>query len=114
MFHVLQCYCDKVENLMEEGSSLCQGGHYEGVGIRERRRVLSEVYKNFCAKLDARRQQLKLCMEFHKLALEVSESIELYLTETELFYSNVTPRKLPLALEEGDFVGQFQTEANFP
>ena len=48
-----------------------QGGHYEGIGIKERKRVLEEIYKKFCKKLDHRRQQLNSCMEFYQLAEQV-------------------------------------------
>lgn len=67
-----KCYCDRVENLLEEGRSMFQGGHYEGIGIKERKRVLEEIYKKFCKKLDHRRQQLNSCMEFYQLAEQAS------------------------------------------
>jgi len=68
-----KCYCDRVENLLEEGSSMFQGGHYEGIGIKERRRALEEIYKRFCRKLEHRRQQLNSCLEFYQLAEQASE-----------------------------------------
>ena len=77
-----QLYCDRAENLMEEGSSLCQGAHYESVGIRERRRLLADVYRNFCTTLEERRKKLELCMEFHQLALQVSSRDATSYTET--------------------------------
>jgi len=51
-----------------------QGGHYEGIGIKERRRALEEIYKRFCRKLEHRRQQLNSCLEFYQLAEQVITS----------------------------------------
>ncbi|KAJ7381520.1 Pleckstrin y domain containing, G (with RhoGef domain) member [Desmophyllum pertusum] len=67
------CYCDRVENLLEEGSSMVQGGHYEGIGIKERKRALDEIYRKFCKKLEHRRQELSSCMEFFQLVEQASE-----------------------------------------
>ena len=60
-----------MENLLEEGSSLFQSGHYEGISIRERCKALEDTYKSFTRKLEARRMQLNTCMEFHRLVVEV-------------------------------------------
>ena len=51
-----------------------QGGHYEGIGIKERRRALEQIYKRFCRKLEHRRQQLNSCLEFYQLAEQVITS----------------------------------------
>lgn len=67
-----KCYCDRVENLLEEGSSMVQGGHYEGVGIKERKRALEEIYRKFCRKLEHRKQQLSSCMEFYQMIEQAS------------------------------------------
>ncbi|EDO28525.1 predicted protein [Nematostella vectensis] len=40
---VAKSYCDQTENLLAEGRSLYEGGHYEGVGLKERCRVLEEA-----------------------------------------------------------------------
>lgn len=68
-----KCYCDRVENLLEEGSSMVEGGHYEGIGIKERKRSLEEVYRKFCRRLEQRRQQLSSSMEFYQLVDQASE-----------------------------------------
>ena len=67
-----QSFCDRVENILEEGSSMFQGGHYDGIGIRERRRSLEEIYKKFCRKLDERRHQLNSSLEFYQLVEQVN------------------------------------------
>lgn len=66
-------FCDRVENILEEGSSMFQGGHYDGIGIRERRRSLEEIYKKFCRKVDERRHQLNSSLEFYQLVEQASE-----------------------------------------
>lgn len=63
-----------MENLLEEGSGMVQGGHYEGVGIKERKRTLDEIYRTFCRKLEHRKQQLSSCMEFYQLIEQVRVS----------------------------------------
>lgn len=60
-----------MENLLEEGSSMVEGGHYEGIGIKERKRSLEEVYRKFCRRLEQRRQQLSSLMEFYQLVDQV-------------------------------------------
>lgn len=54
---------------------MSQGGHYEGIGIKERKRTLGEMYKRFCRKLEHRKQQLNSCMEFYQLAEQVIQSL---------------------------------------
>lgn len=68
-----KCYCDRVENILEEASSMFQGGHYDGIGIKERKRSLEETYRRFCRKLEHRRQRLNLCLEFYQLVEQASE-----------------------------------------
>ncbi|XP_048577215.1 puratrophin-1-like isoform X3 [Nematostella vectensis] len=70
---VAKSYCDQTENLLAEGRSLYEGGHYEGVGLKERCRVLEEVCKRFVRSLEMRKQVLASCMEFHTLVEEASE-----------------------------------------
>ena len=48
-----------------------QGGHYEGIRIKERKRILEEIYKRFYRKLEHRRQQLNLSLEFYRLVEQV-------------------------------------------
>ena len=65
-----------MENLLEEASSMVQEGHYEGIGIKERKRALEETYRKFCRRLEHRRQQLSSCLEFYQLVEQVITSNE--------------------------------------
>lgn len=53
---------------------MVQGGHYEGIGIKERKRALEEVYRKFCRRLEHRRQQLSSSLEFYQLVDQVIKS----------------------------------------
>lgn len=66
---------DKIENLLEEGRSLYQGGHFESIGLQESCKYLEDMYKKVNKKHEERRNLLILGKEFHQLLNEVRRMV---------------------------------------
>jgi len=72
---ISQKYYDKIENLLEDGRSLYQGGHFESVGLHETCKYLEDIYKKTTKQHEQRKNQLVIGREFHQLIIEVKNGL---------------------------------------